>query len=263
MGRDIKVAVVLPPGYADNSGKQYPILYALHGAGAPYDGYAAMPTLLAGLKDKPMIVACFDGDTGSWYLDTPLPQTWNRDKSDTSTVKALFTTFFFDEYLPALDKKYRINPKQRMLTGFSMGGYGAFHYMLLHPDMFCSVSGMSVAVNDFAMLDDQTLDAWNRFYGPVPPNRDKYVAIDPYEQIKADAAKGVKLPPICMRCGTEDNKHCLVDRAMDELLRSLHYSCDYKEAPGAHNWAYWKKTMPELLDFHWRTLSQNGRNAGI
>ena len=256
MDRDIKVAVVLPPGYTDNPTRQYPILYALHGAGAAYDCFAAMPTLLAGLKDKPMIVAMFDGDTGSWYLDSPLPQTWSRDKKDTSTVKALFTTFFFDEYVPALDKKYRVNPEQRMLTGFSMGGFGAFHFMLAHPEMFCSVSGMSASYNNLAKMDDKTLDAgWSRFYGPAAQQRAEYAAIDPFEQIKADAAKGVKLPPIRIRCGSED-KHTVVDRKMFDLLTSLGYKCDYVESPGGHNWAYWKATMPEILDFHWRSLRQ-------
>lgn len=255
MGRGIKVAVVLPPGYPAHPDRHYPVLYTLHGAGAAYDAYAVMPTLLDGLKDKPMIVVALDGDRDSWYLDSPLPQRWSRDRSDSSKVKALFTTFFFNELIPALDKKYRINPRQRMLTGFSMGGFGAFHYMLEKPEMFCSVSGMSSSFNDFVKFDDKTLDAWTRFYGPVPPNRDKYVAIDPYQQIRDGAARGVKLPPVFLRCGVEDN-HCAVDRKMDELLRSLNYSCDYKEAPGGHNWAYWKRTMPEILEFHWRTLPQ-------
>jgi S-formylglutathione hydrolase FrmB len=58
-------------------------------------------------------------------------------------VKSLFTTFVFNECIPTIEKQYRINTSQRMLTGFSMGGFGAIHYMLTKPDQFVSVSSLS------------------------------------------------------------------------------------------------------------------------
>lgn len=256
MGRDIKVAVILPPGYADNPGKQYPVLYIMHGVAAAYDCFTAMSTLLSGLKDKPMVVAMFDADNSSFYVDATLPQKWSRVKSDTSTAKSLFTTFFFDEYIPALDKKYRVNPKQRMLTGFSMGGYGAFHYMLTKPEMFCSVSSMSGAFMDLSKPDDR-IKAWTeRLDGPMADHATEYQAMDTYLQIKAQADKGVKLPPIRLRCGTED--HLLVgNQKMRDYLKSYNIPCEYEESPGAHNWKFWKGAMPDILDFHWRMLPKN------
>jgi S-formylglutathione hydrolase FrmB len=253
MGRDIKVAVILPPGYADNSAKQYPILYTMHGVAAAYDCFSAMSTLLSGLKEKPMVVAMFDADNSSFYVDATLPQRYSRVKTDTSMAKSLFTTFFFDEYIPALDKKYRINPKQRMLTGFSMGGYGAFHYMLTKPEMFCSVSSMSGAFMDLSHIDDK-IKAWmERLDGPMADHAAEYQAMDTYAQVKALADKGVKLPPIRLRCGTED-KLVVGNQKMRDLLKSLNIPCEYEESPGGHNWKFWKTTMPDILDFHWRML---------
>lgn len=253
MDRDIKVAVVLPPGYADNSARQYPILYTLHGSAAAYDCFAAMPTLLAGLKDKPMVVAMFDADSESYYLDAGLPQRWSRVKTDTSTAKSLFTTFFFDEFIPAIDKKYRVNPKQRMLTGFSMGGFGAFHYMLAKPEMFASVSSMSGYFPDLSKISNEEKHWLEVLYGPMAEHAAEYQAMDFFVQLKAAAAKGVKLPPIRLRCGTED--HLLVgNQKMRDFLKSIGYSCEYEESPGAHTWKFWKTTMPDILDFHWRSL---------
>jgi len=253
MGRDIKVAVVLPPEYKDHPDKQYPILYTMHGSAAAYDCFAAMSTLLTGLKDKPMIVAMFDGDTGGFYVDATLPQKWSRDEKDTSTAKSFFTTFFFNEFVPAVDKKYRVNPKQRMLTGFSMGGYGAFHYMLLKPEMFCSVSSMSGAFLDLNHIEAETKPWIERLDGPIAEHAAEYQAMDTYGQLKAAAANGVKLPPIRLRCGTED--HLLAgNQKMRDYLKSLNIPCEYEESPGKHDWKFWKTTMPDILDFHWRSL---------
>jgi S-formylglutathione hydrolase FrmB len=229
----------------------------MHGVAAAYDCFTGMSTLLSGLKDKPMVVAMFDADNSSFYLDTPLPQKWSRVKTDTSTTKSLFTTFFFDEYIPALDKKYRVNPKERMLTGFSMGGYGAFHYMLAKPDMFCSVSSMSGAFMDLSQpLDDRTKTWMERLYGPMADHAAEYQAIDEFAEVKAAGAKGVKLPPIRLRIGTED--HLLKpNQQMRDLLKSLNYTCEYEESPGKHNWVFWKGAMTDILDFHWRMLPKN------
>lgn len=61
MGRDIRVVVILPPGYDLHPDKQCPVLYTLHGRGAPYTSWAGMTPLINRLKEKPMIVTCFDG----------------------------------------------------------------------------------------------------------------------------------------------------------------------------------------------------------
>ena len=74
MEREIRVVVILPPEYKTNPGKKYPILYTLHGGGAPYDTYSKMSPLRNALKTKPMIVTCFDGDRGSWFVDSPYLQ---------------------------------------------------------------------------------------------------------------------------------------------------------------------------------------------
>lgn len=253
MGRDVDAVAILPAGYADHPDKQYPILYAFHGVSARDDWFANMPVLFQVLKDKPMIIAGFDCDKSGFYVDAGLPQRWSREKTDTSTKTSLFNTFFFNEYIPALDKKYRINPKQRMLTGFSMGGYGAFHYMLEKPDMFCSVSSMSGAFMDMTKVDDKTKPWVERLYGPMEQHQAEYTAMDVFAQVKADAAKGEKLPPLRLRCGTED-KLVAVNRQMRDLLQSLKIPCEYEESPGAHNWAFWKSAMPDILDFHWRSL---------
>ena len=253
MGREIKVAVVLPPEYKDQPEKQYPILYTLHGSGAPYDSFSKMGPLRAALKDKPMIVTCFDGDSDSMYLDSPYPQKAGRDPKDTTPVRSLFTTFFLNEFIPAIDKLYRVNPAQRMLTGFSMGGYGAFHYMLAKPGEFASVSSMSGWFDSWLTLDPESQKWLTPLLGPFAQFNNRYADADLYAQFKKQVAAGVKFPPIYLTCGTED--HLIQgNRKMNAFLFEKGIAHEYRESPGIHNWAFWKGASAGIIDFHWRAL---------
>jgi hypothetical protein len=77
MGREIKCQVILPPEYGSHPDKKYPVLYALHSAyvtdGSDYTSWSEMSGALQALKEKPMIIASFDADNYSYYIDSPLP----------------------------------------------------------------------------------------------------------------------------------------------------------------------------------------------
>lgn len=255
MGREIKALVILPPEYAAHPDKKYPVLYALHGIKASYEAFRTNVPLRKGLKEKPVIVASFDGDRASLYLDSALPQRIGRDAADTTETKSLFTTFFFDEYIPALDAKYRINPKQRMVTGFSIGGYGALHYMVTKPGMFVSVSSMSGAFNDLAHPSDEVKKWLGQLLGPFEKDPAPWVAADLQTQIKAAVAKGVKFPPIYLTCGTED-KLIGPNREMRDFLKAQGIACEYEEGPGKHDRVFWDGVSAAVLDFHWRSLGR-------
>ena len=115
-----------------------------------------------------MIVACFDGGNASFYLDAPNKEVEkevvfkkprkNRRNTEEEVKKALekweeikpivtslYTAFFFEEFIPAIDSFYRTDSNNRAITGFSMGGFGSMHYMLEKPQMFKSISGLSSA----------------------------------------------------------------------------------------------------------------------
>ncbi|MEI6339858.1 MAG: alpha/beta hydrolase-fold protein [Verrucomicrobiota bacterium] len=260
MGRDIKAVAVLPPEYQAHPEKKYPVLYALHGYDAPYDVYSEMAPLRQALATKPMIVVSFDADRGSFYLDSPILQTdylrpdkaGNSPTNQGTPVKSLFTTFFFDEFIPAINKCYRINSHQRMLTGFSMGGFGALHYMLAKPDQFVSVSSLS---GFFPSLDDPELkDVIERLLGPPPEGPKRYRLLDLYSRIRPlRKPTNWKLPPVYLHCGSED-RLLEQNHAMHKFLKEQDVACEFLETPGKHNWAFWKSASAGIIDFHWRSL---------
>jgi len=263
MERGIKVVVILPPEYKDNPGKKYPILYTLHGYAAPFDTFSKMSPLREALKDKPMIVTCLDGDKGSWYLDSTYTQ---KDYSNEENkkgaparppVKSLFTTFFFDEFVPFVDKYYRVNPSQRMVTGFSMGGFGAFHYMLTKPKMFASVSALSGSL--VSLVDDGGLRKWLvPVLGNFSQHRDRYEETDMYNRVKKCVANKEKLPPVFLHSGTEDGALPGSEK-MAKFLQSNGFDCKFEKSPGKHDWAFWKGASAGIIDFHWKTLKEHGK----
>lgn len=261
MGREIKAAVLLPPGYKDRPGKAYPVLYTFVGYDAPYDALIGMSSLRKALKDCPLIVACMDGDRGSFYLDSPQPVAdWQRPAKGDKTgkqvaepVKSLFTTFFFKEYVPCLDQNYRINPQQRMTTGFSMGGFGAFHYMLTKPDFFVSISSMSGAL----ARNNPAFDSAKRLsflLGDPVKFPERYYEIDINDRIQKWMGQGIKLPAIYLCCGAEDSHALPNNREMHRFLGDQGVPHEYVESPGGHNSKFWMEALPSLVDFHLRTL---------
>jgi putative tributyrin esterase len=212
------------------------------------------PVLLQALKDKPMIVTCMDVDGYSWYLASPYPQMIARG-NDTTKVKSLFTTFFFDEFIPCLDQNYRINPKQRMLTGNSMGGFGAFHYMLTKPERFISVSSLS------GLFEKTDADKkWMPLLGSIEDFPDRHRNVDVFQRVQKAGQQGVQLPAIYMICGTEDPllPH---NRAMQRLLKEQGIAFEYQESAGKHGWPFWSEKLPGVIDFHWRSVQQSERPA--
>lgn len=259
MGREINAWVVLPHAYSETGDARLPILYAFHGRAAPYDTFANMPRLRQALAAAPMIVAGFDADSASFYLDSPLPRRSGREPDKDALITSRFTTFFFDEFIPAIEARHRVDPARRMLTGFSMGGFGALHYLLSKPGMFVSVSAMSGAF----FAETPPSPVWRNRLAPLlgPPETASaaYEALAFYPRIERLVVSGLKPPPLYLHCGTEDPLVIEDSRNLHALLTRLGVAHEYHESPGGHDWAYWSATIPLVLEFHWKTLRAETR----
>ncbi len=253
MERDIKVVVVLPPVYNREPAARFPILYTLHGYGAPYDTWAVMSKLQKELKTKPFIYTCFDGDVGSYYIDSFYPAKTARNqeaRADETPKKSLFKTFFFDEFMPAIDEWYRVNPDKRAVTGFSMGGCGAMSFMLEKPAQFSSVSGLSSTYFDYMDPHAKSTRIMLEYLGPQNEFPERYAAHDHYQRIEKHLAAGGTYPPIYQHIGTEDflleQNHKFRDYAEAQGL-----DLTYMESPGGHDWKFWHPASVGVAEFHW------------
>ena len=136
-----KYAVYLPP-YYESSERSYPVLYLLHGAGDDQTGwvqfgeiqYIADKAIREG-KATPMVIIMPDANTAvRGYFNSPDNQ-WR------------YEDFFFEEFLPYVEKNYRIKGEKRYraVAGLSMGGGGSFQYALHRPDLFSSACPLSAS----------------------------------------------------------------------------------------------------------------------
>ncbi|MEK7412115.1 MAG: alpha/beta hydrolase-fold protein [Planctomycetota bacterium] len=269
MGRPVQIVALLPPTYQQDPTARFPVLYALHGSSAACDCWADMAPLRAALVKQPMIVLMFDGDSGSMYLDSPILQTdylrpppkGSPTRPAPPPARSLFTTFFFDELIPSTDLLFRSHPKQRMLTGFSMGGYGAFHYMLCRPDAFVSVSSLSGAFMSMAHPSKDTSEWMSELLGDPKVNHVRFREVDIELRLIDAVIRKIPLPPIFLHCGSDDTGLVEGNRDFARFLAAMRVPSRYLETPGEHNWKFWRDASLGIIDFHWRTLHPQSQSA--
>jgi enterochelin esterase-like enzyme len=137
---DRDVLVFLPPSYARNKRRRYPVVYALHGYSIGAEQWSHeidVPQTIEGAfaqGAKEMIVVLPDSKTlhnGSMY--------------SSSVTTGDFEKFIAHDVVAYIDAHYRTIPDRmsRGLAGHSMGGYGASRIGMKHPDVFGSLYIMS------------------------------------------------------------------------------------------------------------------------
>ena len=137
---DRDVMVFLPPSYATEKSRRFPVVYALHGysiGAAQWSLEIHVPQTIEGAfaqGAQDMIVVLPDSKTvhnGSMY--------------SSSVTTGDFERFIAHDVVAFIDAHYRTIPKRtsRGLVGHSMGGYGASRIGMRHSDVFGSLYIMS------------------------------------------------------------------------------------------------------------------------
>src|SRR5207247_1913144 len=137
---DRDVIVFLPPSYATEKSRRYPVVYALHGysiGAEQWSGEIHVPQTIEGAfaqGAQEMIVVLPDSKTvhnGSMY--------------SSSVTTGDFETFIARDVVAYIDAHYRTiaSRESRGLVGHSMGGYGASRIGMKHSDVFGSLYIMS------------------------------------------------------------------------------------------------------------------------
>jgi enterochelin esterase-like enzyme len=129
---DRDVLVYMPPSYATNPNRRYPVVYFLHGYGigaqAQWNAMTVPQSvdaaLAAGAKEMILVLPdSFTVHNGSMYSTSPTTGDWE--------------TFMAEELVAYIDGHYRTvaTRASRGLAGHSMGGYGAFRIGMKHPEV--------------------------------------------------------------------------------------------------------------------------------
>lgn len=154
----------LPGDYGKDPAKKWPLMLYLHGSGSRGSDLSlvragGLPMPLEKVKDFPFIVVSpqCPSDTGTW----------------SGQIDAI------DALLELIQAHYAVDPQRMTLTGFSMGGFGAWEYALRYPTRFAAIVPVSggyffqstaIPVN---LCDLKDLPVWV-FHG----QKDTVVALD-------------------------------------------------------------------------------------
>jgi S-formylglutathione hydrolase FrmB len=245
LNQERSYAVYLPPDY-DSSDRSYPVLYLLHGLGDDQTGWIKLgdvqrisdESINSGIS-SPMIIVMPDAGSGIvGYINQP-----NRDW--------LYEDFFFEELMPYVESKFRIKKqkKYRAISGLSMGGGGTLVYALHRPDLFSSAAPLSPAIGP-TDIDDfhKWISRYNFYFNDKIETQKLLNANHPIILIEKQSKEDLNSVKWYLDCGDDD--YLYEDSSLLHLaMKKKGVEHEYRVRDGAHNWNYWKGSLPKVLGF--------------
>lgn len=250
LGKSVRYSVILPEDY-DRSTRYYPVVYLLHGYTDDDTGWiqfgeaqSIAGDAMARREIPPMILILPDGGV-SWYMN-------NFDGS------VRYEDFFFQEFMPLMEKTYRIRAEKRYraVAGLSMGGYGSLLWAMKHPDLFAACAPFSAAI----YTDDDVLgwspERWDAvsavLYGPGLEGEDRltdhFKANSPFhllDSVDTDALKSVRF---WFDCG-DDDRLSTANALFHGRLKAKGIAHEFRMRDGGHHWPYWRSGLKDALRF--------------
>ena len=243
--------VYTPPGY--ETGKDYPVLYLLHGAGDVESGWVLigranliLDNLIAEKKAMPMVVVMPLGHTiqSFWtgpakvFID-PVAKAFSGGNLDEVVTAMLsgdgqgglspFAKDLLQDVLPLVESSFKVSKKagDRAIAGLSMGGGQTLNVAFNRPDLFSYVAIMSPAANARA---DQI---YAKFLGNA-----------------AEVNKRFKL--FWMGVGKDDTLTGPGDKDFDQVLTRRGITHTFKQTEGRHEWTVWRHHLNEVAPMLFR-----------
>jgi enterochelin esterase-like enzyme len=213
--------VYLPPQYATETTRKFPVLYLRHGNGDnetawPFEGRAGviLENLIADGKAVPMVIVMPYGESNATGAGTP------------EGIDALDRELR-DDIMPLVERRYRVltDRQSRAIAGLSMGGGQAFTIGLKHLDRFAWIGEFSSGL---------VSDADFRIEKSFP------------EIVANSSDVNRKLRLLFLSCGTEDPRYAGHLDLLDALT-SHHVHHVWYPTPGVHEFKVWRHALHDFL----------------
>lgn len=231
MKKEIKCIVIKPDRII--KAEKYPVVYLLHGHGGRFDNWIKLvPQLKLQADQHNLIIVCPDGQSSSWYFDSPVDSSMR------------YETFIGKEVPEFIDGRYPTikNRTGRAITGLSMGGHGGLFIGFRHSKFFGACGSMSGALL-IEFITDKRYNIHTRLGDTT--NKDLYRS----HSIIGEMDKGWKDSiAVIIDCGTEDFIFQM-SKMVHEKMTQLKIPHDYIERPGKHDWKYWANAVQYQLLF--------------
>ena len=222
-----------------------PVAYLLHGMYGDANSWTRFSNVDRYAQDRRCaVVTCSAGN--NFYQNLP---------------GGLAIETFFTRELPAyICALFPVSPRREdtFIGGFSMGGYGAWHLALAAPEVYSKAASMSGALDIVSLYQEFRNNPapspfnWEAMFGD--PEALEGSASDLFEQYRKCVSGGC-VPALYQTCGTEDFLYRMNLSTRDRFLAM---GCDltYSEGPGGHDWTFWDREIPHVLDWFLKDREQ-------
>lgn len=229
-----KVSIAVPEGYTDLSKNTYPTIYLLNGHGGDHTSWPSYINLDSLATVYNVIFICPSG-LNSWYFDSPV------------NPKMKMESYIVKDLVPWIDKNFQTTAdrSQRAITGLSMGGHGALWIAFRHSDLFGNAGSTSGGVDFLPWKDRWNIPDALGAYNTHAINWSTHTVASLVDSLIPDQIN------IIFDCGTEDFFY-QVNANLDRDLTTRKIPHAFLTSPGAHNPAYWSKSILPQLDFFHR-----------
>lgn len=242
-----EVQVWLPPGYADDPQRRFPVLY-LHdgqnmfdnlGAGAEWqaDEHAQRGVLARTLVPMILVAVASNEDRIQDYTPWPRRQIGGPDGGQTAGPSvgggaAAYGRYLVEELKPMIDRRYRTQPgrEHTAVGGSSLGGLVTMWLLLQHGDTY----GAGLVVSPSVWWADRAILA------AVEGSKDT-----------AGAKPARPAPRIWLDMGGAEGERAVIDaRRLRDALQARGWPAQYLEVPQAqHDEAAWAARFEGMLRF--------------
>ena len=239
-----KYAIYLPPDY-ETSQRSYPVLYLLHGGGDDHTGWVQFGEVLT-ITDK----AIKEGTATPMIIVMPDANTGKRGYANDAKGEWRYEDFFFQEFMPVVEKRYRIKGEKRYrdVAGLSMGVDGSFTYALHHPELFSSACPRSAGTGPLTLEDAKTRvrrEAADATDAQIEAFYNRQSIITLINAVPDDQKKAVRW---YIDCGDDDFLY-EGNSLAHVALRKKEIPHEFRTRDGGHTWTYWRTALPTVLEF--------------
>jgi enterochelin esterase-like enzyme len=257
LNKQVRYSVYLPADY-ESSERSYPVVYLLHGFTDDNTGWLQFGEInrfadkaIADGTIPPMIIVMPNGDS-SFYINS-------------YDGKEKYEDFFVKEFMPSIEKTYRIRGEKRYrgIAGLSMGGYGSLIYAIKYPQLFAAAAPLSAAVFDdstlITMPDANYEVVLGVLFGRGLKGKDRLTKAfydnSILKLVETHSADDLKKVRYWIDCG-DDDFLTKGNSLLHIMLVDKHVPHEYRVRDGAHTWTYWRTGIVDALKFIGQSFHQ-------